>query len=323
MDSRTPQNMKLIIQIPCYNEAETLPLVLADIPKQIDGISEIETLVVDDGSTDGTSEIAKEHNVTHIVRHTKNLGLAFTFRRAIDEALKNGADIIVNLDGDNQYKAGDIPKLIAPILEGTADFVIGDRNTDSISHFSPTKKFLQRVGSRVIRVLSRTSVRDATSGFRAFSREAAFKVTILSHYTYTLESILQANVKGLAVTNVSVSTNPKTRESRLMKNIRSYLMFSVATIIRVFTMYNPLRVFLDFGVFFITVGILLGVRFLYYYLMVGGEGKIQSLILAAIFIIVGVTIALVGLLADIIQFNRRLLEDVLIRLKRLEFDHKD
>ncbi|MDC0358685.1 glycosyltransferase family 2 protein [Oligoflexia bacterium] len=314
--------MKLIIQIPCLNEAETLPLVFEDLPKSIEGISTIETLVIDDGSTDNTSKIAKNLGATHIIRNTKNLGLALTFRAGLDYCLKQGADIIVNMDGDNQYKGSEISKLIAPILAQEADAVVGDRQTDTIASFSPLKKFLQRFGSKIIRRLSRTNIQDATSGFRAFTREAAIQLTILSHYTYTLESILQSHTKGLAITNVPVSVNPQTRESRLMDNMRSYVAFSIATIIRVFTMYNPLRVFVYAGSAFIAVGSVLVLRFLYYYFAVGGAGKIQSLVIAAICVIVGVTVVLVGFIADIIQFNRRLLEDILVRVKRLEIGNR-
>ena len=310
--------MKLVVQIPCLNEEATLPAVLSSIPLQIEGIASIITVVIDDGSTDRTVQVAESHGVHEIVRNTGNLGLAFAFRKGIDRCLALGADIIVNLDGDNQYRAEDIPALIKPILDGKADMVVGDRDTSSIRHFSPIKKFLQWFGSAVVRKLSGTSVIDATSGFRAFSREAALKLTILSNYTYTHEAILQARAKGLIVKNVRVRTNPKTRESRLMRSLRSYLVFSLATIIRVFTMYNPLRLFIDVGALFMAVGVGLAIRFLYFYLAYGGSGKIQSLIFAAIFLLSGALCVFVGLLADIIQFNRRLLEDILERVKKLE-----
>jgi glycosyltransferase involved in cell wall biosynthesis len=310
--------MKLIIQIPCYNEADTLPQVLQDLPREIPGVSSIETLVIDDGSSDGTSEVAKGLGVTHVVRNVRNLGLAFTFRRGIDAALAHGADIIVNLDGDNQYKGSQIPALIRPILEGRADMVVGDRQTDTIPEFSALKKFLQRLGSAVIRRLSHTNVSDTTSGFRAFSREAALKLTILSNYTYTHEAILQAPSKGLTIVNVRIDTNPKTRPSRLMRGVIDYLVFSVASIVRIFAMYNPLRVFLALGSVCVLFGSLLTLRFLYFYFTAGGVGKIQSLIIAAIAVITGSMIILVGIIADIIQFNRRLLEDILERIKRIE-----
>ena len=312
--------MKLIVQIPCYNEAQTLPLVLAELPKQIEGISSIETLVVDDGSQDGTAAAARALGVSHVLCNVRNLGLAFTFRKALDAALARGADIIVNIDGDNQYKASQIPLLIRPILEGKADMVVGDRQTHLVAEFSSLKRLLQRIGSAVVRRLSNTRVSDTTSGFRAFSRDAAFKITILSNYTYTHEAILQAPSKGLTIANVVVSTNPKTRESRLMRSIRGYVAFSMASILRVFAMYNPLRVFLEIGGLLLLIGGALGARFLYFYLTEGGAGKLQSLVVAAISLIMGSTIVLVGIMADIIQFNRRLLEDILERVKRLEHD---
>jgi len=312
--------MKLIVQIPCFNEAETLPVVLKGIPSSIAGIDSIETLVIDDGSTDGTSDIARAGGVDHVIRNTKNLGLAFSFRRGLDICLKHGADIIVNIDGDNQYKGSEIPRLIEPLLKKRADIVIGDRQTSSIPHFSPLKKLLQILGSKIVRHMSNTKVQDTVSGFRAFSKDAALRLTILSNYTYTLESILQAQTKGLAIENILIETNPKTRESRLMKNLSSYLTFSGATLIRVFTMYNPLRVFVTIGSSFLVIGSIVGARFVYYYLTVGGAGRVQSLIFASICITVGMTIILVGLLADLIQFNRRLLEDVLERVRRLELD---
>ena len=310
--------MKLVIQIPCFNEAETLPATLAGIPTTIDGISSISILIIDDGSTDGTAEVAKKHGVTNIVRNTSNLGLAQSFRRGIDSCLQLGADVIVNMDGDNQYKGSDIPELIKPILLKKADVVVGDRDTDSISEFSTLKKFLQRFGSFVLRRLSSTPVRDATSGFRAFSRDAAIKLTILSNYTHTHEAILQARSKNLVFENVCVTVNPKTRQSRLMTGIRSYLVTSAVSILRVFTMYHPLKIFLSVGLIFMLCGAGLVGRFIYFYLTAGGAGKIQSLIIAAILLIGGISIILVGVLADVIQFNRRLLEDILERLKRLE-----
>lgn len=310
--------MKLVIQIPCHNEAETLPVVIAGIPKSIPGIAGIEIVVIDDGSNDKTGEVARNLGVHHVIRNISRLGLARTFRSGVDHSLRCGADIIVNMDGDNQYKGSDIPRLIEPILSGSADMVIGDRQTDTIQHFSPSKKFLQRFGSSIIRKLSRTDVSDAVSGFRAMSRAAALKLTILSNYTYTLEAILQAHSKGFTIKNVLIETNPKTRESRLIKDLRTYLAFSLATIIRVFTMYNPLRVFIDIGAVFVFAGVMLSARFLYYYLTSGGAGHLQSLIFAAVCMIAGVSIILGGILADLIQFNRRLLEDILERLRKLE-----
>ncbi|MCB0333535.1 MAG: glycosyltransferase [Bdellovibrionales bacterium] len=311
--------MKLIIQIPCFNEAQSLEQVLDSIPKKIQGIDEIEILIIDDGSSDATTDIARAHGGVHVIRNLRNLGLARSFRKGIHECLQRGADIIVNVDGDNQYPASEIPKLIEPIVSGRADLVIGDRQTGSIVHFSPMKKFLQKVGSRIVDRLSRTKVNDVTSGFRAFSREGALRLTILSNYTYTLESLLQAESKGFTIESIKIETNEPTRESRLMKSITSYLVFSLATIIRVFTMYNPLRVFVTIGGSLIFAASILSGRFLYYYLFTTGAGKIQSLILAAILLISGIMVVLVGVLADLIQFNRRLLEDILERLKRIEY----
>jgi glycosyltransferase involved in cell wall biosynthesis len=310
--------MKLFIQIPCYNEGGSLRQTLTGLPARLDGISEIRTVVIDDGSTDDTSAQAAAAGANFVLRNRRNLGLAQTFMKGLDFCLRNGADIIVNLDGDNQYPGGDIPRLIEPILAERADIVIGNRQTHTIAYFSPLKKFLQRAGSRLVQILSHTDVPDVTSGFRAFSREAALKLTILSSYTYTLESILQKESKGLTIAHVPIATNAPVRESRLMSSMQSYLMFSIATIIRIFTMYNPLRVFLSVGALICGAGVLLGLRFVYFYMFDAGSGKIQSLILAAILLITGATVALVGLLADLIQFNRRLLEDVLERLKRLE-----
>jgi glycosyltransferase involved in cell wall biosynthesis len=310
--------VKLIVQIPCFNEEATLPKVISSLPYSIPGISSIETLVIDDGSTDRTAEVARELGVTHVLRNSSNLGLALTFRRCLDESVRRGADIIVNIDGDNQYDARDIPSLIEPLVAGRADIAIGDRRTDTIEHFSATKRILQKVGSAVVRLLSDTAVRDTVSGFRAFTRDAALKLTILSYYTYTLESILQARTKGLTLVNVPVRTNPKERESRLMKSLRSYLAFSATTIIRTFTMYHPLRVFLGTGAILCSVGSLLALRFLHFYLTEGGQGKVQSLIFAAILLIGGLLVIVLGVIADLIQFNRRLLEDVLERVRRLE-----
>lgn len=314
--------MKLLIQIPCLNESETLPLVFQGLPRHIEGISEIETLIIDDGSTDETSTVAKQLGATHIIRNTTTLGLAHTFRRGLDYCLSCGADIIINMDGDNQYPGTEIEKLLVPILEKRADIVIGDRQTNQIAEFSAFKKLLQREGSRVVRILSKTAIRDVTSGFRAFTRDAAIKLTVLSNYTYTLESILQAPSKGLAITDVTITTNPKTRESRLMSSIRSYLAFSVATIIRIFTMYNPFRVFFSLGSICLGIGMIVGLRFVYYYITTGGHGKVQSLILAAIALVTGAMILLVGMIADLIQFNRRLSEDILERVKRLELQDR-
>ncbi len=310
--------MKLIIQIPCLNEEETLPLVLRDIPESIEGVDEIETLIIDDGSEDRTVEVAREHGVNHIVRFSGNKGLAAGFMAGLDAALKMGADIIVNTDGDNQYDGRDIEKLIQPILEGKADMVIGDRDVEHIAHFSVAKKKLQKLGSWVIRHVSYTGVPDATSGFRAFNREAALKLNVLSDFTYTLETIIQAGIKNISVSSVKIKTNDKMRDSRLFKSIRYYIAKSVSTIIRIYTMYRPLRVFTYVGATVFSLGLLLGLRFLYFYLSGNGAGHVQSLILSAVLLIVGFQIVLIGLLADIISANRRLIEDVLYRMKKRE-----
>ena len=313
--------MKLIVQIPCYNEEQTLPETVKDIPRKIDGVDQVEILIIDDGSMDRTVEVAKEIGVDHIVRNICNKGLARTFLAGLDACLRLGADIIVNADGDNQYKGEDIPKLIEPILKGEADIVIGDRQTEKVLHFSPLKKKLQKVGSWVIRGLSETDVPDAVSGFRAFRREAAMQMNIVSPFSYTIETIIQAGKKHLAVKSVPIGTNPKTRESRLFKSIPKFIERSLTTMIRMYTMYQPLRVFFYIGFFFILAGIIPSVRFLIYYFMGQGGGHIQSLIFAAILFIVGFQVLVVGLVADVISFNRRLIEETLLRVRRIEFDY--
>lgn len=310
--------MKLIIQIPCLNEEETLPQTLKDLPKQIDGIDTIETLVIDDGSTDRTSEIAKQNGVNHVVRFTKHRGLAHVFAAGLDASLKAGADIIVNTDADNQYKGSDIPRLIRPILEGKADIVIGNRDIENVQQFSWIKKRLQRIGSAVVRQLSGSNVPDCTTGFRAYSREAAINLNIISEYTYTLESIIQAENKNLAIANITISTNFVKRKSRLFRSIPEYIKRSVMTMVRVYSMFNPFRLFVTLGAIFSGIGILIGCRFLYFYLIGGGSGKIQSLILAAVFIIIGFQLLIVAIIADLISANRRLIEETLIRVKRIE-----
>jgi glycosyltransferase involved in cell wall biosynthesis len=313
--------MKVIVQIPCYNEQQTLPQTVKDIPRCMDGIDQVEILIVDDGSTDRTVETAREIGVDHIVRNTCNKGLARTFLAGLDASLRLGADIIVNTDGDNQYKGQDIPKLIAPILEGKADVVVGDRQTDRISHFSSTKKTLQKIGSLVVRILSETQVRDAVSGFRAFSRDAAMQMNILSPFSYTIETVIQAGKKHMGVVSVPIGTNPDTRESRLFTNIPKFLERSLTTIIRMYTMYQPLRVFFFIGCLAMIGGLIPSVRFLYFYFTSGGVGHIQSLILAAILFIVGFQVLMIALLADVISFNRRLIEETLFRVKHIQLDH--
>jgi len=310
--------MKLIIQIPCLNEEESLPKTLKDLPTSIDGIDTIEVLIIDDGSTDNTSQVAKDNGAHHVVRLTKRKGLAFGFHAGLDASLKRGADIIVNTDADNQYKGADIGRLVKPILDGKADIVIGNRDIENVDQFSWLKKRLQRLGSWVVRQLSGSKIADCTTGFRAYSKEAALRLNIISDYTYTLESIIQAEHKNLAIENITISTNHVGRKSRLFKSIPEYIKRSLVTMVRVFAMFNPFRLFLTVGVIFTTIGALIGSRFLFYYLINQGEGKIQSLILAAALLIIGFQFFIVGLVADLISANRRLLEDTLLRTKKIE-----
>jgi glycosyltransferase involved in cell wall biosynthesis len=313
--------VKLIIQIPCLNEEQTLPVTLKDLPKQIDGVDEIETLVIDDGSTDNTVEVARKHGVTHIVRLTNRKGLAEAFMAGLDACLKLGADIIVNTDGDNQYRGSDIARLIKPILRGKADMVVGDRQVERVVYFSPIKKKLQKLGSWVVRHVSNTSVPDATSGFRAYSREAALRLNIISRFTYTLETIIQAGKKNIALSHVKVATNGKLRESRLFQSIPSYIKRSIGTMLRIYTMYEPLKTFVKIGALIFSAGFFVSLRFLWYYLFVdGGKGHVQSLILSAVLMLIGFQVGLIGLVADLISGNRRLIEDCLYRVKKIEMD---
>lgn len=314
--------MKLIIQIPCFNESQTLAETIQDLPRQIPGVDTIEILIIDDGSTDGTAEVARQLGVNHVVRFAQNRGLARGFVAGIDACLRLGADIIVNTDADNQYCGADIPNLVRPILDGEADMVIGDRQVDRVAHFSATKKKLQKIGSWVVRLASETSVPDATSGFRAISREAAHRVFVTSEFTYTLETLIQAGQANLAVSAIPIRTNPKTRESRLFRSIGQYLRRSASTIIRIYTMYRPLKAFLFLALIFFIGGTALGMRFLYFHLTEDHTGHVQSLILAAVLLIVAIVVLLGGLLADLVGANRKLLEDALIRLRRLEYGNR-
>lgn len=310
--------MKLIVQIPCYNEEHTLPATFNDIPKVIEGIDQVEIMIIDDGSKDRTVEVAKELGVDHIIINKNNRGLARTFRKGIDECLKRGADIIVNTDGDNQYAGWDIPKLIQPILDHKADVVVGDRRTGQIDHFSGFKKFLQKLGSYVVRQLSGVNVPDAVSGFRAYSREAALQLNIVSPFSYTIEALIQAGKKHMAVTSVPVDTNEKTRESRLFTSIPKFIERQLTTIVRMYTMYQPLKVFVFIGLILSVLGLIPIVRFLYFYFTGDGSGHIQSLILGGTFTILGFITFLIALLADLINFNRQLVEQTLEKVRRIE-----
>ena len=312
-----------MIQIPCFNEEKTLPITVGDIPKFFNGIDEVELLVIDDGSTDKTVEVARSLGVHHIVRLTKNKGLAESFTAGIDACLRLGADLIVNTDGDNQYCGEDIQKLIDPILAGEADIVIGDRQVSEIAHFSFIKKRLQVFGSWVVRQLSGTQIADTTSGFRAFSREAALRMNVISKFSYTLETIIQAGKKNIAMSHVPVRTNKQLRPSRLFSGMRSYIKRSVATILRIWALYEPLKLFMYMGGIVFGAGIIISGRFLYFYLTGHGNGHIQSLILSAVLMIVGFQIIMIGLLADIISANRRLIEDTLYRVKKMETRQKN
>ncbi len=319
--------MKLIIQIPCYNERDNLAATLVDLPKEIPGIDTIEVLIIDDGSTDGTADLARELGVNHVVRFPQNRGLARGFMAGLDASLQLGADIIVNTDADNQYNGGDIPALVRPIRDGEADLVVGDRQVEQVAHFSATKKRLQKIGSWVVRLASGTRVPDAPSGFRAISREAALRMFVTSEFTYTLETLIQAGQARFAVSAVPVRTNPKTRESRLFNGPLQYLRRSAATIIRIYTMYRPLRAFLLIATTLFLLGTLLGMRFLYFHFTETQAGHIQSLILASVLLTSAFIVLVAGLLADLVGANRKLLEDVVTRLRRLEYgatgDRKD
>jgi glycosyltransferase involved in cell wall biosynthesis len=310
--------MKLIIQIPCFNEESTLRITLKDLPTAVPGIDQVETLVIDDGSTDNTIAVAREFGVNHIVVLPRHQGLAKAFMTGLESSLKAGADIIVNTDADNQYCADDIPKLVAPILKGSAEIVVGARPIGETEHFSPTKRSLQKLGSWVVRLASRTDIPDAPSGFRAISRKAAMQLHVFNEYTYTLETIIQAGQKSMAITSVPVRTNPYSRPSRLFKNIPTYLHRQVSTIARIFMTYRPFRFFAVPGTLLFIAGFAVGVRFLYFYLTVGGEGKIQSLILAALLMGSGFFLVVVGLVADLIAVNRNLLERLDWKVQQIE-----
>jgi glycosyltransferase involved in cell wall biosynthesis len=310
--------VKLIIQIPCFNEAENIAATIQSLPDHLAGVDEIEYLIIDDGSQDETVNIAKAHGVHHTISFPQHLGLAAAFMAGLEHALRNGADLIVNTDADNQYVASDISELIAPILGGKADLVIGDRDVAFQEDFSPLKRQLQRIGSWFISQVSGIKTPDATSGFRALSREMALRTIVLSEYTYTLETLIQAGANRRAVTYVPVKTNPQTRPSRLMRSIPDYMTHSGQTILRAYTMYRPLRVFLTLGGLIMLAGLALGIRFMYFYFIGQGAGHVQSVILSAVLLIIGFQTLLIGLLADLISSNRKLSEDILYRIRRLE-----
>ncbi len=312
--------MKLIVQIPCLNEEKTLPETINDIPRTIEGIDAVEILVIDDGSTDRTVDVARELGVDHIVSNRGNKGLALTFMKGVDACLRLGADIIVNTDGDNQYNGADIAKLVQPILKGEADIVVGDRKTETIAHFSFIKKKLQKMGSMMVRFLSGTRVPDAVSGFRAFSRDAAMQLNVVSAYSYTVETIIQAGNKKLSIASVPVGTNPKTRESRLVKSIPRFIMQQFSTMLRMYAMFKPFRTFFFIGAVFIIIAMVPSVRYIYFLMIGKGSGHIQSLILATILFVVGFQVLIVGLLGDVISFNRKLIEETLLRVKKIEID---
>ena len=309
---------KLVIQIPCYNEEETLPVTLASLPRELPDFDVVEWLVIDDGSQDGTVAVAAANGVDHIVRLPRHQGLSRAFVAGLEASLKAGADIIVNTDADNQYSADDIPKLIAPILAGEAEITIGARPIGDMRHFSSIKKLLQRLGSWVTRVVSNTDVHDAPSGFRAVTREAAMKLKVYTDYTYTIETIIQAGQKGMAIMSVPVSTNANLRSSRLVKSLFGYMNRQMLTMVRVFMTYRPFRFFAVPGIIFLSAGFLIGARFVYFFATGNGGGHIQSVILAALLLGLGFFMVVVGLVADLISVNRKLLEGVDWRLQKME-----
>jgi len=314
--------MKLIVQIPCHNEAEALAATIAAIPRQIEGIDRVEILVIDDGSTDDTVAIARREGVEHVIGFARRRGLASAFKEGLSESLRQGADVIVNTDGDNQYEGADIPKLVAPILAGEADIVIGDRDTATVEHFSFAKKVFQKLGSWAMRRLSGTQVADAPSGFRAYSRDAALRINVVTDFTYTLETLIQAGKRKMAVVDVPIRSHATPRSSRLAKTMGHYVAQAGGAMARAYALYEPLKIFAVSGSLMLLVGIGLGTRFLYFRFVVGtvATNMLQSLILAAILSIVGFLLLCVAILADLLATNRRLLEETLYRIRKLELD---
>jgi glycosyltransferase involved in cell wall biosynthesis len=311
--------MKVFVQIPCLNEEETLPLVLATIPREIPGVDSVEILVIDDGSSDRTVEIARQLGVTHFVRHARNMGLARSFRDGIDYALKHGADIIVNTDGDNQYPQDRIGDLVQPILRGEADIVIADRQTATIEHFSPFKKFMQRVGSGVVNYAADTELPDAASGFRAYSRQSLYRLNIVTQFSYCMETIIQAGNKRLRIASIPVTTNAKTRESRLFKNIWQHMAQSGGAIIRSYLMFKPHVVFTVLGLFLLALGLVPFVRFSIFFLQGTEGGHVQSLVFGTAFLVGSLLSFALGVISDLLRTNRILLEEQLERIKELQY----
>ncbi len=311
--------MKLIIQIPCYNEAETLEIALNDLPKHIDGIDTIEYLIINDGSTDNTVEVAKNWGVHYVVDFKQNKGLAKGFMAGIDECLRQGADIIVNTDADDQYCGADVETIVRPILEGKAEIVIGERPIDQTEHFSPLKKKLQHLGSWAVRRASKTDIPDAPSGFRAYSKEAAIHLNVINEYTYTLEQIVQAGRTGMAIMSVPIRTNEELRPSRLFHSMFGYIKKSVLTIVRAYMMYKPLKFFITVGIIPLIIGVAIGIRYLVYFAHGLGSGHIQSLLLAVTLILLGVMVIIVGLQADVIAANRKILQEMQATVRKIDY----